>query len=433
MIRKALPFFAYSIASAILPTSAFAQESTLIEPAVPVGFDRGVNVSVLDRARPDYDPLGIYVGSFRVFPQVETGIGYSDNVYLNDSLKRGDVFVSFAPQVRVRSDWNRHELQLRGGLQAERYLDETRRNQTAFDVGTLGRLDIGSSYIVTGEAQLARRYETPFTGAVASDVAVLSNYLRNFLALRAAREVGQSRLTVAVDHTGFDFNNVELGSGAFLNQQDRDRVIDRVTGQAEYAFSPSLALYGQVNFGVTDYSRPLNNGLPNRDSHAVRAIGGANFDLASLIRGTVGIGYVWRDYRSVQFRDVSGVSVEAQVEWFPTELTTITGRLSRLIEDSSIGNNAAYFNNLALARVDHELLRNMIVSVGAEYSQQDYIDSNLSADTYRFSLSARYLSSRRVSLRGTVSYAGRTVDNVGTAFGGGFKEARGLLSLVLHP
>ena len=37
--------------------------------------------SVLDRPKPELDPLGVRAGSFLIFPKVEVGTAYDDNVF----------------------------------------------------------------------------------------------------------------------------------------------------------------------------------------------------------------------------------------------------------------------------------------------------------------------------------------------------------------
>ena len=44
-------------------------------------FDRGQNVAVLDRPRPDYQAMGIHAGGFMVYPSMAVAAAYDDNVY----------------------------------------------------------------------------------------------------------------------------------------------------------------------------------------------------------------------------------------------------------------------------------------------------------------------------------------------------------------
>ncbi len=420
----------FTVAGTTVATAAQAQETTLIPPTLPDDFDRGRNVSVLEKPRPDYDPIGIPLNSFNIFPRIDIGAGYSDNLYLSNADRIGSAFVSASPQFRAVSDWSRNYVAVRGGALLRRYIDNPLRNENAWNLAGLGRLDIGNDYDVTGEAQVARQFETPFSGEVASDLAVLSNYLRGFESLRGEYKSGQTRLVLALDRTTFNFSDVRLASGGRIDQSDRDREVLRATGQAEYAFTPSASVYGQLTYGNTSYDRSLLNGQPNRDSNAVRVIGGLNMDLAGLLRGSIGVGYVWRNYDSPIYPDVSGVSAEVKLEYFPSELTTYTFQLRRVIEDSSLGTSNAYFDNRAVLRVDHELLRNLLLNGQAELALQDYIGTTDRNTVYRITAGARYLSSPRLAFDLNFSYGGRTVH--GANQGSEFNEFRAQIGITLQ-
>ncbi len=408
---------------------AQAQETLLIQPTLPDDFDRGRNVSVLQRARPDYDPIGIRAGSMVILPQVTVGLGYSDNIYYAKDDKKGDGFIDVTPAFIAKSDWSRHSLMLKGSATVERYFSESLRNQTPWDLGALGTLEIGSSFRIIPELQVSRQFETPFSGETAATTAVLSSYTRGYGAIRGEYEAGQSKFTLALDKTIFDFSNIEFSDGSRLNQSDRDRDLTRITGQAQFAFTPSMAIYAQANYTDTVYDNAvLFNGDPNRDSHGYRFIGGLNFDLSGLMRGSIGVGYVKRDFKRF-YPTISGFSAEAKIEYFPSELTTVTLQARRVIEDSAIASNSGFFDTRASLGVDHELLRNLLLRLSGEYAHQDYIGLNAKSDVYRITTGAQYLSSNELSLGFNLSYTGRSPSG-STVVGQSFDEFRGMFSVT---
>lgn len=410
--------------------SAFAQaESLLVQPSLPDEFDKGRNVSVMQRARPDYDAIGIRSGSFTFFPEVTAALGYSNNIYYSAEDKVGAAYVLVVPAIRVESDWSRHKVKLQGNVQAQRFFSEPRRNQTPWNLAGLTSLDVGSSLRFTPEVQISRQYENAFSGETSSDRSVLSSYFRAYGGLRTEYTGGQTKLTLAIDDTDYEFKDVRLRSGALIDQSDRDRNLFRVTGQAQYALTPSAAVYVQAGYIKTNYDRLLLNGNPNRDANGYRIIGGMNFDLAGLMRGTVGVGFTRRDFRSGLYRDVKGISFEGKLEYFPSELTTLTVAVRRIIEDSSFGTNAAFFDNRGLVQVDHELLRNLILSGFAEATRQSYIDSPLRADVYRIGASGNFLSSNWLSFNARLAYTGRTTNQPN--LGRGFNEFLGQVGVTI--
>lgn len=414
-----------------LSAQAHAQSnSVLIEPSIPIGFDTGRNVSVTERPRPDYDAQGIPVGGFNVYPSIEMGGGFSDNVYLTENDKKADGYAFANPALRASSDWSRHALQVRAQGRFVRYFDETPRNENTFFLGGLGRADLSNDYMLTGEAQFTQQYESPINGEVTGEEAVLSKYQRGFLSMRGEYRSGRFRGVLAGDQTTLDFKEIRFLDGTFDPQRDRDRTINRVTGQLQYAFTPSTGVYGQISYADTNYRSPLSATLVNRDSEGVRILGGLNMDLAGFLRGTVGIGYVWRDYKAPIFKDVKGFSAEAKVEYFFSPLTTFTLAARRVVEDSSIGDSNAFFDNRVALRVDHELLRNLILNAQVDVAHQTYVDSPQKSDIYRISAGARYLSSDTLNLNFQIFYNGRDSSIAGT--GRKYDEIRFQAGIVLQ-
>lgn len=411
------------------PVAAHAQESLMVEPVLPDDFDRGRNVGVVDRLRPDYDPLGITAGSMIIRPRVQTDLGYTSNVYLNETNAESSALVTVSPYVSATSDWSRHQLSLRGGATLRRFFGHSDRNENSYNAAILGRFDATPQIAITAEAQQAHIYETPLNGENDGQLAVLSSYDRTFAGLRGEYKSGQGRAMVSIDRTIFNFNNIDLNGGALIDQHDRDRSINRITGQLEYAFTPSVSVYGQLSYDDTDYERRLLlDGNPNRDSDAYRIIAGFNFDLAGLARGTLGAGYTRRSFDASQYGRIAGLSVETKIEFFPSELTTYTLRARRIIADSAISNTTAYFDNRASMRVDHELLRNLILNGAGEIAYIDYYGSTLHNFVYRLSGGARYLVNRQFGLETSLSYSSRTSNS--TTLGNEFNEFRGQIGLV---
>lgn len=390
------------------PTLAFAQsQSLLIEAELPDDFDRGKNVSVREQPRPDYDPIGVRMGSLRVYPKLELSAAATDNVYFEPGDGISDGFLTVSPSVRVSGNFSPLTLNLRANANFRRFFDETTRNEDTWNIQSALRLDLADEYRLLVDLRAARRAETPFSGEVESDTAVLSRYTNFYGRLRGQYEVGQFRATLALDHSVYEFGAVKFKDGTVRSQAERDRDVTRATGQAQYAFSPSLAGYVQLNYDNTSYDRLLPNGQPNRDSDGWRVSAGVNMDLSRLLRGTIGIGYKWKNYDSPIYDDVDGLSVETRLEYFPTELTTYTLDLRRRLPDSNLGSSRAFFDNRASLRVDHSLLRNLIVTAEVEYGIQDYIGSEDKTDIYALSGGVDLALSRTISLNVWVQYRDR--------------------------
>lgn len=425
----------YGVVGAILALGggrASAQTAfPVIQPTIPYTYDQDRNVSVIEQPRPDYDALGTRLGAFLAYARLDLGVAASDNVYISPANKKSDGFVVASPAISATSDWSRHQLRLSANGAFRRYFEQAQLNRNEYDLRSLGRLDIGDYGNLTGEAQLSRLREEPFTSQLDAPLATLSSYQRTYATARGERQVGRTRLILAADLTNYDFSPIRFADGSRQSQVDRDRKIVTVAGQVEYARTPGAVAFAQLLYSKSDYDRSLLlSGAANRDSSSQRGIVGLNLDLPGLVRGTVGVGYSRRDFDSAVYRTVSGLSLQAELTYFYSALTNFRLAAHRVIDDSAIADNSAFFDTQFSVAADHELRRNVILGTTARYGIQNYFDSPLRYKIYRIDGNVLYLLSRNLRLRLDAGYGKR--DRVGVGTKQNFDEATGRLTLGLQ-
>lgn len=397
------------LCAAAWPGAAAAQigESLLVPPLQPENYDRGYNLAVTEQVPEGYVPLGVRVRSFLFYPSLRAGIGATDNAFLTPANPTTAAFSLVAPSIRMTSDWSRHQIRARASAEARDYVDQPRRDERLWNANLFGRLDFAEHVQLLAEFDASQRLENQFTGEIAPTFAALSRYRRLFGNVQAIRQAGRTRFSASIDRADFTFLPIRLLTGATVDQANRDREITRATVQAEVAMTPSVAVFGQIGYSWIGYDIPLAPGIPNLDSSGYRALAGLNFDIREKMRGSVGIGYSRREYDAAgRYAPLSGISVEARLQLFPTRLTTVTVTARRTLEDSNLG-GTAFFDNRAGVRLDHALLDNLIVGAGAEYARQTFLEQIDPADAYRLSLTSRYLVTRQLVLDAGMSYSRR--------------------------
>jgi len=412
---------------------AQAQQSTdanLVLPNLPLDFDRGKNTSVLQRERPEYQAQGVRAGSFLLYPKLELGGGITDNAYQVDNNKQGDVYALIAPSIAANSNWSTNELNFNAGARLRRFASETPRNETNYNIDASGRLDATRSLTFNTLLRTARSTEPRSSAASPQDAAEAIQFQQTTASVGSAFAGARIRGQVAVSVDEFDFSDVRAFSGATISQQGRDQTLLRTTARGEYAVSPDTSLFLQAGYTDTSYRRPLTLGVPNRDSDEINVIGGASFDLSALIRGGIGVGYVSRRYDAPIYRDISGLSAEARVEYFPTQLTTVGFNIRRTIQDSAFGTSSGFFATAAALRVDHELLRNLLLNAQVGYEQDDFVNQDSRSKIVRYSVGGRYLLNRNFGFGLVVGRDNRSAR--GTVGLQAFDETRALLSIVLQ-
>src|SRR5262249_48766865 len=68
-------------------------------------------------ARTDDQELGIAIGAFYIYPQIELNGGYDTNVFAQSASlgTTGSPYTTVAPSLELRSNWSNHQLRLVGG------------------------------------------------------------------------------------------------------------------------------------------------------------------------------------------------------------------------------------------------------------------------------------------------------------------------------
>lgn len=393
------------LAGAKIGAAAAQTTEVLIDPPAPVDFDRGRNISVQQRARPEYDPLGVRIGAFIASPSVAISVGATDNVYTDNNLKRGDIYLSVQPYLAVASNWNVHSVRITAAGDLKRYASETLKNENAWYVYSQTRFDIVRDTSLLVDAQVDRAFESPYNEDIAANSLTPSTFLRTKIGFKGTYAQTRTRLIATLDRNTYRFSDIRFGDGTVRDQSARDRTIDRASFIYEYGLSPALSVYGQATGDLIDYDSPTFFGRPNRDSKGFSAVIGSNFDIAGLARGTIGIGYTYRDYRAQgTYRDAQGVSIQARAEWFATPLTTVNLSLQRRLMDVSLGNSGAYWDTRVGVRADHELLYNLIVSAGIEAIRRDYDELDTRTDAKFAQVSGRYQANRGLGFNVQLGY-----------------------------
>ncbi|WP_294238818.1 outer membrane beta-barrel protein [uncultured Sphingomonas sp.] len=415
----------------VIPGIAWGQANTLLLPSETANtlYDRGHNISVAERPRPEYDPLGIRLGSFVATTQLSTSWAYSSNVFNDNTNRRADSLLILQPYVGIYSDWKAHQAQLVATGDLRRYANTTIRNQNAWSLAPSGRLDISDALKVRVEGQVERGYESPFSGDVIANLTVPSRFLHSSLATRAVYGVGRSRISTALERNAYSFDDLVFADGTVRQQNYRDRVGYKGSLTYEYGFSPSVSLYARAEADRLRYSF-LSFGQPNRDSNGYRLLGGANFDLAGVARGTIGIGYGVRNFdASYLYQNLRGFSAEARGDWFPSELTTVSFQLQRVLSDTELTNVGAMWTNRAHVSVDHELLYNLILTGMVEAERRDYPQRQLATNVYQGEIGARYQARRGLGFQAAIGYGS---SRPARGLANSFDELRARVSVILR-
>jgi hypothetical protein len=398
LIGGALLSFAASAGVA----QAQAVGDSIVAGPVSTDFARDRNISVRQRPRAEYEALGVHVGGFMLFPRLLGTAEYDSNIYALPTNKIDDVIYRIQPELALNSNWSRHALNLYARSTLNRYNDYSSEDSDEWQAGVNGRLDIQRDTTLSGGAEAARLTEPRTSTSTQADSVVPIQYDLDHFNAVFVKEFNRVRFTGRVDYNIYDYHDGRAANGASVEQDDRDR--DEVVGsvRGDYAISPDTAVFVQAALNKHSYGHNLP-GL-NRDSDGVEVLAGANFELSNLIRGDIGVGYYNQSYDDPAFKDIKGLGVRGQLEWFPTQLTTVSVTGSRQVLDSGLVGTAGYISTNVAGQIDHELLRNVILTGQISYGDDAYRGLDRTDKHFRVGVSGTYLLNRDIGLTLGYSY-----------------------------
>ena len=317
-----------------------------------------------------FDPTGIPIGSFVLFPEVELAGRWTSNVFSSPNALSDRAF-EFFPQARLVSDWNNHALEFRArGILS--YFDEFDiENDRGYELETRGRLDL------TRHAN--------FQGQLLRSVAQES---------RSAIDANQAgeRTTVTVDEANLAYNqrfnrlrirlrgaveDSEYGSvlspDGIVSNADRDFIETRQAVRASWEFKPTFSVFGEAELIQRDFERVAEVDGIGRDSDGGRYLVGVDFGTTSrVLRGEVSMGYANQNLRASQFDDVDALIVDANLAYRFNGLTSFLFTARSDIVETVTEDSPGVVEHVFGVGVRHAFLHRLIGTVGATYGKRTF-------------------------------------------------------------
>lgn len=393
-------------------------------------WDRDRNVSVMQRPRPEYDALGMRAGAFILRPRADLGVEFNDNIFATATATESDTIFVINPSIAVDTTWSNHAFNAFANVLTREYSDFDDESTTDYSFGAAGRIDVARGSAVNVSASHSRGTEPRTSAGAAGFAAEPIRFDTTSFAIGADHVFNRLRLRGGYDFTKTDYEDAVLIGGGIANQGFRDRDLHRYTLRADYAVSPDTALFARYRHNERDHRLSPPAVAVDRDSSGYTFDVGIEFDLGSLARGELGIGYMKQDYDSPAFANVDGFSIDGLIEWFPTQLTTLTFTAQRSIEDSGIAAAAGFIGTSLAAQLDHELRRNIILTGRVDYGSDEYQGIDREDERWGATAQATYLMNRNVGLRAAYSHFEQT--SSGTAGNQDFTVNRFTIGVVLQ-
>jgi len=420
VVRRSL-FLGLSMA--LLSSGAFAQGVGLPNPAAPAstvpggpgaGYKPPEEVirgdTVAGRARPDYDAIGVRVGGFMFYPDLQVQESYNSNIFYTNTNKTRDYITNINPNLDLRSNWNQHALNFHADANIARYAHTSSENYEDYTVGADGRVDIYHDARGYGGAAYRVRHEPRYSPDNIFGASTPTQY--DDVALNLAGEKEFNRLSFRLDgnYDKFSYNDVRTNAGTLIRQSLRDHDEKQLALRTGYEIAPLRQVYLLTALNWRTYDSNSDLFGFNRSSNGYTLGVGARYDVTGVVFLDAYVGYRRQEYDDARLSTASGAAGGAQLTWNVTRLTTIYGGLTRDVNETVIAGASSYFATRLTLGADHEVLRNLILSANVGYERDDFQGLSRTDNLWSAGTGARYLLNRNFWLSGGYQYFNRSSD-----------------------
>lgn len=367
------------------------------KPDIAILPDQGAarGLIVTDRTRPEYLAQGVPVGSFRFLPEISVSELYNDNIYATENNKTDDFVTIIQPRLSMRSDWNRHALNFSAASASGLYSSHSSENYDDYLLQADGKVDVTRRTTLGALVSYSGNHEergSPNDQRTQTDPVAFTVRTAQAETFHAFNRV---KFDVIYSNQDFQYDNGNTKAGAKVNNGIRDRMDNEVTGRVSYIMTPSYDLYLQSAYNNRDYSNTLNK----RSSDGYNVYAGLHADLTGKLFGDIYAGYMEQNYdNSVLYKDFSGAGYGVNGYWNMTSLTSLTANVGRDVQETIVAGASSYVETRARLNLDHEVMRNVILSALIGYNNDDYQGTNRKDDVWVAGGGMRYLINRNLSL-----------------------------------
>lgn len=386
-----------------LPTAAFAID---------------VTPEVAPSGESDYAPKGMPVGGFRIFPTIDILGLFDDNVFKTPDHDISSFYFDERPEVRIASQWTRHELDIYGGGEFFQYTRTPSENIDNANVGFNGRLDIynGIDLIADGSFQVLHEPRSnPDLQGLPGFARTPTQYQRSKADAALEYHPYHFSFSVGGSFERLDYNRTPLVGGGFFpgtyrNSDEWDGFVN-----AGYEFSPGYAVFVRGNYDSRGYDDHLDcsfvafpvplscpTGTPgavHRASNGYSVDAGVDAQVTDLIVGSIYAGYLQQDYHDPTLKNISGFDFGSKLVWTPDPLWTVKLDAQHIVNNTLLVGASSENDQSVRLTVDLQTLPNLVLEGYLGYLNSDFAPNTRRDNYYDAGISAKYLLNRYMALK----------------------------------
>ena len=382
--------------------------------------DDVIGQSVRDRARTQFAPVPLNIAGFQIRPSIDGEVAYDDNIYARNDLRRDDAIVTVAPRLRAQRDDGLFDFDLALESEHRRYLSTASEN--ADDFRSIARVGYGDRNDTRADLRVSYAVQSEDRSRIdaISDTSVRGRYGDFDADLSAGQRLGAFGIRGNLRYRDVSYLDRRNTSGDLIDFSFRDFSIREAGATLSYAPYQNSELfvagkYERRAFAAPDLNDP--NSFPfDRSADGFRLEAGFRRQVSALLFLRVQAGYLRYNFDDPQLKTVSGLAFDAEALWNVTPLTSIEVRAQRALDENASPDFAGNRRTEATARIDHELLRNLILNAEVRLSHSSPVGGLSSSARFDGAVGAEYLISPRLRLLASARHEQRNSNSSNIEF-----------------
>jgi hypothetical protein len=355
----------------------------------------GPGDTVANRARPEVDGVEHRLGAFMLSSTIALSSELDDNIYADATGAVADRADRLEPAFALESNWTKHALELGGRATGVRYVDHPAEDHENGRLWLDARLDVRESSLITAALRLDREHEGR-DSPDDEDADGRTLFFTEFASLSYSNHGARLGVDVSAESRTLDFDDgFRAADATRINNDDRDRRDVRATTRLSVRLGPDYGVFVQASAGSLRYDQQFDDRGFERSSDGTEYAVGFSMD-HGVVFGDFYVGHRSQQYDDARFSTIEGASFGGQLTWNVTRLTSLTASARRSVDPTTIvGVSGVDATSVALA-ADHELRRNVIVSLRLAERTEAFKGRERTDDIPRAAIMCRYLVNRRL-------------------------------------
>lgn len=384
--------------------------------------------TVATRQHPEFDPPGIRMGGFILYPSVTLDEVFDSNIYATQGHDTSDLITVLQPKLELKSNWNVHQLNLHASGDIDWYAQHSRENYANYDIGADGRLEVYHDAWISGGADYSLWHLPRTSPNNIVGQADPTEYNQASANVVGHKEFGNLFVELGDSYNRYDFTNAQTFDGRAIMWERQNHDENEVSVRTGYTIQGLYELYVKGAYNTRNYDSTSDMSGFNRNSNGYTVLVGGKYNLTGITSIDLFAGYRSQDYDDVRLGTFSAPTGGAKITWNVTPLTTVTGEITRDIDETIVVGAAGYFATKETVAADHELLRNLILHLQLSHEADDFQNIGRTDDVYGVGLGAKYMMNQMTAINVRYNYQIRSSNGAGI----GYADHNILVGLTLH-